>query len=196
MHVDKDTPSFRLRSHSEENSNVFFPNSQPFGASYAHPDRYLYEFFQSRGYEKFRKLYLKALKRNVRINLQKESLPIEADPRKKFLFVELENVILYFSLTTVDNLPLLGYIDEDTAFEYNCKPFYLYLRPFAVSLFNKVTSKYNLAIYSCLDKDFITLLLSYMPGHEDLFTLCISNYTSNDIKRLGKFFDSGDGKFN
>lgn len=92
------------------------------------------------------------------------------DPNKKYLFLELENIILYFSSEKIQNLNDIAYIGEERAKKYNCQPFYIYLRPFVGCFLSKILLKYNIAIYSALDKDFMIFVLKHFDSFHLMFT--------------------------
>lgn len=112
------------------------------------------------------------------------------------IFMEIENIILYLSISEVPNLPWLGYINEETAKWYNWQPFYIYMRPFAISLLNKLFQKYNLSIYSWFQRDLILLLLHHIEKESELFEIWVSSNGENWNKYLPNFFNDQWNKKN
>lgn len=99
--MNKETPSFKQRSSSQDGSG----NDHMPCISYDHPNRYLYEFFNHAEYPKFKRAFQKALKKKKRSSSTPVMLQLNGSLDKKMLFLEIENVLLYFSLEQVPNLP-------------------------------------------------------------------------------------------
>jgi hypothetical protein len=78
--INKETPSFRHRSISED--RIKHDMIEVKAACYDTPDRYLYEFYNHKGYHKFRRQYLKALKRKNNKYFKFENYDILGDPNK------------------------------------------------------------------------------------------------------------------
>lgn len=76
----KETPTFKQRSFSEDNSKQELIEEKP--VCYDTPDRYLYEFYNQKGFNRFRRNYMKALKRKYNKNTGLESIEILGDPNK------------------------------------------------------------------------------------------------------------------
>jgi len=102
--------------------------------------------------------------------------------------MELENVLFYFSLEPIKNLPFLAYVNEEQAKKIHCRPFYLYQRPFTVNFLTKLSKNYNMAIYSSLDRDMMEFLLEFLDDLQGLFEIWVSNFTLNSTKNVEKFF--------
>lgn len=152
-------------------------------------ERYLYEFYHSKEYPRFRKLFVRRLRKHSLIKKEPSKYSLCGEEDKKYLMMEIENVIFYLSHKQIDHLPFLGEVDAETARELNLRPFYLYLRPFAISFLMKVSQKYNIGIYSSFNKELVFFLLGYLEDQQELFQSCISSINPSIPKNVSKFFD-------
>jgi hypothetical protein len=75
-----DTPSFRHRSISDDRSKCDMIEVK--AACYDTPGRYLYDFYNHKGYHKFRRQYLRALKRKSSKHLKFDNFNIPGDTNK------------------------------------------------------------------------------------------------------------------
>jgi hypothetical protein len=152
-------------------------------------ERYLYEFYHSKEYPRFRRMFSRRLKKHNIASQETSIYSLSGDDDKKYLIMEIENVIFYLSHKQIDHLPFLGEVDAETAKELNLRPFYLYLRPFAISFLMKVNQKYNIGIYSSFNKELVYFLLGYLEDQQEYFQSCISSINPNIPKNISKFFD-------
>ena len=93
----------------------------------------------------------------------------------KYLFIELESILFFMTKKQIDNLPLLQYVDEVTARKLGWEPFYLYLRPFLIWFLSTISKKYNIALYSSLNKKLIGYILDNFENSHVYFSMCISH---------------------
>lgn len=184
----KDTPSFNPKSDEKSPSEIV--PLLDHGVDYDTPDRYIFEFYSNDQFDKFKKIFYKAMKKRKAEAVEREDLTLIGNHSNKYLFMELENVLFYFSQVEVPDLPLLKYFSSLEAAEINCKPFYLYLRPFTVNLLTTVCKKYNIALYSSLDRKVLEFVLEHFQNYYSYFTLCITHKQSDGPKKLEKYYNN------
>ena len=88
------------------------------------------------------------------------------------------------------------YIGPEVAQYFNTNPFYLYLRPCVFGFLNAIKQKYELAIYSRLDKKLLIFLLDIIQEEKEYFGISISHNLKDKPKALKKFYSEGRSQNN
>mmetsp|Transcript_22308 Transcript_22308/g.25621 ORF Transcript_22308/g.25621 Transcript_22308/m.25621 type:complete len:230 (-) Transcript_22308:329-1018(-) len=137
-----DTPSFyrSMSGHESIITNKYFRQAKQI--DYDVPERYLFEFYTSKRYFKFRKDFMKYSKhpKNKKSDVIKHSkidslqdLKInKSNSAEKTLFLEIEGTIVLLTKKQVPELPVLAYVNEHQAAEFDMDAFYVHVRPFSL----------------------------------------------------------------
>jgi len=88
-------------------------------------------------------------------------------------------------------MPYYRFIGPEVAKYFNRAPFYLYLRPFVFGFLNSIKQKYELAVYSKLDKKLLIFLLDIIQEEKEYFGISISHNITGKPKMIQKFFSEG-----
>jgi len=133
------TPLFKVKKSNKISEEYWLDRNVK--ADFDKPDRYLYEFFNHRGYYKFKKQYFKSLDQSSKTKPAKRTrvYTIDVNPSKqKEIFLEIDKTIMLLSEQKISNMPFFKFIGTEVAKHFNRPPFYIYLRPFALGFLNAI----------------------------------------------------------
>lgn len=185
------TPGFMSRG----NSNIFGfgedkkDNSE---ADFDTADRYTYEFFHSDAYESFREDYEVYYHRYRYVDQGTTAIDIgQSHQSKKMLFIEIMNTLVLITEQDIGTLPYYWYVSKRIGRRFGRGEFYVYLRPFTFGFLNIIKERFDLAIYSSVDKEFLIFIMDILQRDKEFFNICITHEIGDEPKSISKFMQDG-----
>jgi hypothetical protein len=107
------------------------------------------------------------------------------------LFFEIIDTLVMITKKELPTLPYYWYVSKKIGKRFGRGDFYVYLRPFTFGFLNIVKERFDLAIYSSVDKEFLVFLLDIIQKDKEFFNIWITHATGDEPKSILKFLREG-----